>query len=124
MSKIYTDYFNKTAITLPDKFIDVKTGESHTVSPKVQEQIEYHTKNSTLIHLVLSALNQYLNPRMVPGGTEEILVELSEIKKMLQEGIVKNESQGLIYPINQPEQSIDLDMDIKNLQKVLDAFGG
>ena len=27
------------------QFIDVKTGESHMVSSKVQEQIEYHANN-------------------------------------------------------------------------------
>ena len=44
MSKIYTDYINKTALTIPGNFIDVKTGESHIVSSKVQDQIEYHAQ--------------------------------------------------------------------------------
>ena len=86
MSKIYTDYVNKTAITVPETYIDVKTGESHIVSSKIQDQIEYHAQNSTLIHLLFSALTTYLHPRVINGGTEEVLFELSEIKKILQQG--------------------------------------
>ncbi|MDP4164310.1 MAG: hypothetical protein Q8898_14510 [Bacillota bacterium] len=81
MPRTFTDYLNKTAITLPDTFIDVRTGDSHIVSPKIQNQIEYHANNNTLIHLVLSALNSYLHPRSLKGDNEEILLELLEIKK-------------------------------------------
>ncbi len=96
MSKIYTDYVNKTAISVPETYIDVKTGESHTVSSKVQDQIEYHSQNSTLIHLLFSALTTYLHPRAINGGTEEILFELSEIKKILQQGTyIQNHSNPL-----------------------------
>jgi|RhiMetdeSRZDD1v2_1073273.scaffolds.fasta_scaffold761472_2 hypothetical protein len=124
MSKIYTDYNNKIAITVPDTFIDVKTGESHTVSTKLQEQIEYHAQNNTLIHLLFSALTTYLHPRTINGGTEEILFELSEMKKILQQGTY---IQNHAYPfkgINQkPIESLK-GLELKELEEVLDAFGG
>lgn len=123
MSEIYTDYINKTAITLPETYIDVKTGESYPITSKIKEQIEYHANNNTLIHLVLSALNQYLHPRMVKGGSEEILYELLEIKKMMENGFTtKNESTFVSHPSNQQKNTMELDMD--DLEEVLEAFGG
>ena len=124
MSKIHTDYVNKIAITVPETFIDVKTGESHIVSTKIQDQIEYHAQNNTLIHLLFSALTTYLHPRTINGGTEEILFELSEMKKILQQGTY---IQNHAYPfksINQkPIESLK-ELDLKELEEVLDAFGG
>ncbi len=124
MSKIYTDYDNKIAITVPDTFIDVKTGESHTVSTKLQEQIEYHAQNNTLIHLFFSALTTYLHPRTIKGGTEEILFELSEIKEMLQQGTyIQNHSNSLKSFHQKPIESLE-GLELKELEEVLDAFGG
>ena len=67
MSKIYTDYINKTAITVPETYIDVKTGESHTGTSKIEDQIEYHAQNSTLVHLLFPHLlpTYILEPSMV-----------------------------------------------------------
>ncbi|MDE3838782.1 hypothetical protein C0966_05230 [Bacillus methanolicus] len=123
MVKTYTDYINKIAISIPDKFIDVKTGETHAVSQKLQEQIEYHANNSTLIHLVFSALDQYLKPKAANGVTEEILLELSEIKRMIENGYI---------PLNHSPQSFvsknkDLtpkSVDLKEVEDILEAFGG
>ena len=124
MTKIHTDYVNKIAITVPETFIDVKTGESHTVSSKIQDQIEYHAQNNTLNHLLFSALTSYLHPRSINGGTEEILFELSEMKKILLQGThIQNHS----YPPNsikqKPIESLK-GVDLKELEEVLDAFGG
>ena len=63
MSKIYTDYINRTALTVPDQFIDVKSGETILVSTEIFEQIEYHAENQTLIHLVLSALTSIFSTK-------------------------------------------------------------
>lgn len=124
MSRIYTDYINKTAITIPDKFIDVKTGESHTVSAKMQEQIDYHANNSTLMHLVFSALHSYLHPKqMYDRGTKEILFELTEIKKMMQQGFIPKHHPNHLYS-SQPQHVAPVDLDIKEIEDVLDAFGG
>jgi hypothetical protein len=123
MSKIYTDYVNKTAISVPETYIDVKTGESHTVSSKVQDQIEYHSQNSTLIHLLFSALTTYLHPRTINGETEEILFELSEIKKVLQQGTyIQNHSNPLKSTHQKPIESLK-GLDLKELEEILDAFG-
>lgn len=125
MSETYTDYINKTAITLPDTYIDVKTGETFPVSPKIQEEIEYHAYNNTLIHLVLSALDQYLHPKKVKsGGSEEILFELLEIKKMLVNvSTIKDLSSLDLRPRNQQiKHSLELKME--DLNEVLEAFGG
>ncbi|MCQ6276129.1 hypothetical protein JMM81_14470 [Bacillus sp. V3B] len=123
MSRIFTDYVNKVAITIPEKFIDVKTGESHPVSQKVQDQIDYHTQNNTLIHFVMSALTHYLHPKKVNGGTEEILYELSEIKRMMQQMPTLTTDAPLF--MDQHEQiKVPVDVDIKELEEILDAFGG
>lgn len=123
MARTYTDYINKIALTVPDQFIDVKTGTVHSVSQKIQDQIEYHSNNDTLMHLVFSALNGYLHPKVVHGGTEEILIELMEIKKMLQHGYSPQNHSKLAPPLyNRSTGSIELDL--KEVEDVLEAFGG
>lgn len=124
MSNTYTDYVNKIAITVPERYIDVKTGETYTVSPKVAEQIEYHANNSSLSHLVLSALHQYLSPKPVlNGGTGEILQQLADIKEILANGV---------YPLRPSvHQRIGKDqtdatnlLNMKEVEDILEAFGG
>ncbi|HZG59775.1 MAG TPA: hypothetical protein VEY68_04725 [Anoxybacillus sp.] len=122
MSKIYTDYMNRIALTIPDRFIDVKTGESYSVSPKIQEQIEYHTKNNTLIHLIFSALNSYLNTRTAQRVPDEILSELAEIKKMLEQGYIPAQHSSISLPSK--EKSAPKDLDIREVEDILEAFGG
>ena len=122
MSKTYTDYINKTAITIPETYIDVKTGESHMVPSKIEDQIEYHAQNSTLIHLLFSALTTYLQPRVANGGTEEVLFELSEIKKMLQQGTyIQNSPKHFKGSHKKTNQSLK-GLDLKELEEVLEAF--
>lgn len=123
MAEIFTDYINKTILTLPDKFIDVKTGESHIVSQKMQEQIEYHTNNNTLIHLLLSALTNYLHPKLMHGGNEEILFELSEIKKMMQQGYAQKNNFQVSNPTLQRHHA-PIDLEMSDIKDVLEAFGG
>ncbi|XIH33030.1 hypothetical protein C1N70_12150 [Cytobacillus firmus] len=121
MIRTYTDYVNKTALTIPDQFIDVKTGASVKVSKKLQEQVDYHSNNNTLIHLVLSALNSYLHPKNM--NSDIILSEIHEIKKMIQSGYV---------PVQTPafkekkilHEAIPDEVDIKEVEDVLEAFGG
>lgn len=123
MADIYTDYVNRTVLTLPDTFIDVKTGETLQVSPKMLEQVEYHTNNNTLIHLLLSALNDYLHPKRIQGGSEEVLQQLSEIKNILQKGYIPRNNLQIPYPSNH-RQLAPLDLELKDIDDVLDAFGG
>ena len=120
MFRTYTDYVNKTALTIPDKYIDVKTGETLQISTKVQEQIEYHSKNNTLIHLVLSSLQCYLHPKTINEGSNQTLLnELNEIKNMLQMGYtpVSNKHIAENHLKSRP-------IDLKEVEDVLDAFGG
>ncbi|WP_442599216.1 hypothetical protein [Neobacillus sp. D3-1R] len=126
MSETYTDYINKTAITLPDTYIDVKTGETFPVSPVIQEQIEYHAYNNTLIHLVLSALDQYLHPRKVKGkgGSEEILFELLEIKKMLVNVSTIKDLSSLDLRSRNQQIRHSMELKMEDLNEVLEAFGG
>lgn len=123
MSRIFTDYYNKTAITLPDEFIDVKTGDSHMVSSKIRDQIEYHAKNNTLIHLVLSALNSYLHPRLHNGNLDEVLFELSEIKKMMQYGTSQTKYSPYVKQLGDLQKE-SKDLNLEDIEEVLDAFGG
>lgn len=124
MFRTYTDYVNKTAITIPDKFIDVKTGASHTVSPIIQEQIEYHSKNNTLIHLVLSSLYCYLHPKTINEGSNQILLdEINEIKRMLQSVHIPLNHHSMAES-HFKQKSESLPIDIKEVEDVLEAFGG
>ena len=77
--------------------------------------------NQTLIHLLLSALNTYLHPRTMNGNTEEILLELSEIKQMLQ-GYHPTTSK-VDVPLNK-SQNGTLDIDMNEVEDILDVFGG
>jgi hypothetical protein len=121
MSKIYTDYINRTALTVPDIFIDVKSGETISVSTEIFEQIEYHSENQTLIHLVLSALHQYLQPNQTNRNSNEIFLELAEIKKMLQ-GYPSITARTRLPVQSVPEEIDDLDM--KEVEDILEVFGG
>lgn len=124
MSNTYTDYHNKIAITVPERYIDVKTGESYAVSPKIIEQIEYHADNSTLNHLIMSALHHYLSPRpILNGGSAEILQQLADIRAILENGVYQ------IQPVAQPKFRKDQTeaaklLDMKDIEDILDAFGG
>lgn len=122
MSETYTDYVNRIAITIPDKYIDIKTGESHKVAPKIQEQIEYHTNNSTLSHLVFTALTHYFATKTSTGSNAEVLNELAEIKKMISQGYIPlSPSKKPRNPISKKKQK---EVDIHEVDEVLDAFGG
>jgi hypothetical protein len=121
MSKMYTDYINRTALTVPDIFIDVKSGETISVSTEIFEQIEYHSENQTLIHLVLSALHQYLQPNQTNRNSNEIFLELAEIKKMLQGYPTVTARTRL--PVQSVPEEID-DLDMKEVEDILEVFGG
>lgn len=118
--RTYTDYANKTALTLPDDFIDVKTGNSIKVSQKILEQVDYHSNNNSLIHLVLSALNSYLHPKNM--NSEIILAEINEIKKMMQSGYVPDQTPA--YKEMAFQGSKQDEVDLKEVEDVLEAFGG
>ncbi|MEC1892251.1 hypothetical protein ACOSZF_12040 [Cytobacillus firmus] len=118
--RTYTDYANKTALTIPDHFIDVKTGNSVKVSQKIQEQVDYHSNNNTLIHLVLSALNSYLHPKNM--NSDIILSEIHEIKKMMQSGYAAGQTPA--YKETVFHGSKQDEVDLKEVEDVLEAFGG
>ena len=122
MSTMYTDYVNRTALTVPEQFIDVKTGEAIAVSSKIQEQIEYHADNGTLIHLVLSSLHSYFHSKRTSGSSEEVLMELSEIKRMLQQGYFTR-IPHVNLPLNKSQQS-SMDLDMREVEDILEVFGG
>lgn len=121
MSKLYTDYFNQTALTVPSHFIDVKSGESLEVSTEIFDQIEYHAENQTLIHLVLSALTEYFHPIKKRALNEDILMELTEIKQMLQGHQINNAYVSNSKKKTQPKST---DLDLKEVDDILDVFGG
>lgn len=121
VSKTYTDFLNKIAITIPDQFIDVKSGNSHQVSAKIQEQIEYHANNNTLQHLIFSALHDFMKPKSSNYQTNLILEELSTIKNLLQRenspSIQKTKRQ---FTASESGSSLDLE----EVENVLEYFGG
>ncbi|WP_170169156.1 hypothetical protein [Mesobacillus subterraneus] len=124
MSNTYTDYENKIAITVPERYIDVKTGESYSVSPKIVDQIEYHAENSTLNHLVFAALHFYLNPRpSVNGGAGEILRQLADIKSILEHGVYQFKPAAQQRSNKEETDAVKL-LNIKDVEDILEAFGG
>ncbi|MBS8264402.1 hypothetical protein DYI25_08140 [Mesobacillus boroniphilus] len=124
MSNTYTDYVNKIAITVPERYIDVKTGESYSVSPKIVDQIEYHADNSSLSHLVLSALHHYLNPKPVlSGGSAEILQQLADIRAMLENGTFHIQPLVKEKTIKEQTDAAKL-LNMKEVEDILEAFGG
>ncbi|RIW37314.1 hypothetical protein D3H55_04560 [Bacillus salacetis] len=122
MGETYTDYVNRVAITIPDNYIDIKTGDSHAVSKLIQEQIEYHAHNHTLVHLVFSALDQYFKPAAAKSGTNtEIMQELEAIKALLQRGYIPGIAAA------DPARTVPKKpkaLDISDLNDILEAFGG
>lgn len=123
MSKTYTDYFNKTALTISDSYIDVKTGNNIQISPKVKEQIEYHSRNHTLNHLLLSALHCYMHPKTANGNNDLILSEIAELKRLIQAGNFS------VNPASKPNgpaayRTDQTDLDMAEVVDVLEAFGG
>ncbi|WP_174615524.1 hypothetical protein [Virgibacillus ihumii] len=124
MSKVYTDYMNETTLTIPDTFIDVKTGESYSVSARTQEQIAYHAKNNTLIHLVFAALDHYLQSQPIRNtGPNEIMLELLEIKKMMQRGYYNKPHFNNKTSPNS-KTNVTGKINIKDAEDVIEAFGG
>lgn len=121
MSNTYTDYVNKIAITVPERYIDVKTGESYSVSPKIVDQIEYHADNSSLSHLVLSALHHYLNPKS--GGSVEILQQLADIRAILENGTYYIQPAVKTNTIKEETAAAKL-LNMKEVEDILEAFGG
>lgn len=120
VSKTYTDFIKKIALTIPEQFIDVKTGNSYQVSEKMLEQIEYHANNSTLNHLVFSALHDYMKSKSTNVSTNLILKELSTIKKLIKQGnFSENHPPKRQYP-TRSKNSLDMD----EVEDVLEAFGG
>ncbi len=124
MSKNYIDYTNKTVLSIPDHFIHVKTGETQQVSRSVENQIRYHTNNNTLSHLIFSALSDYVNRSHKPianHGSNDVLNELMEIKQMLRQGNVNSTVTQQNHSTHHIQEK---DLDIKELEDVLEAFGG
>ncbi|MCA1059064.1 hypothetical protein LCL96_08960 [Rossellomorea aquimaris] len=128
MSKKYSDYFQDTILTIPEHFINVKTGEEEAITSKIQEQIAYHSRNNTLMHLVFSALHDYLHHskpvqlNMTPDDT--ILEELLDLKRLLlQNGYNSPKSlpEGTIVSRKEQEHS---PVGLKEIDDLLEAFGG
>ncbi|GEN53778.1 hypothetical protein [Halobacillus faecis] len=122
MPNVYHDYFKQTVLTIPDSFIDIKTGNSHDVSSKIREEVAYHSENNTLNHLIFSALSHYFHK---DAGTQKketnnVLSELLEIKRMLAAGSYQRESISPSY--KRPQ--VTKDMDIQEIEDLLEAFGG
>lgn len=120
VSKTYTDFINKIALTIPEQFIDVKTGISYQVSEKMQEQIEYHTSNSTLNDLVFSALHDYMKSKSTNISTNLILKELSTLQKLIEQGNFSGNHSTKGQYATRNNNSLDID----EVEDVLEAFGG
>ncbi|WP_082235287.1 hypothetical protein [Halobacillus massiliensis] len=122
MSQIFSDYFNDTVLSLPENFIDVKTGETFVVSPKVIEELKYHSENNTLKHLIISALHEYFHGVPVQnGGSNELLSELLAIKQLLNSG---NRSSFQVPASSAPTHGSSQKLNMKEIEDVLDAFLG
>jgi len=123
MSWKYSDYLNETVLSIPDKFINVKTGESQYIIQRVHEQLAYHSQNNTLIYLILSALDDYLQPQTSrDAGAEKILTELVEIKKLILNRSTTNHSIINTNSISKPPRQSNLRL--QDIEELIEAFGG
>ncbi|GGA75895.1 hypothetical protein GCM10008025_19440 [Ornithinibacillus halotolerans] len=123
MSWKYSDYLNKTVLSIPDKFINVKTRESQYIIQRVHEQLAYHSQNNTLIYLILSALDDYLQPQTSrDAGAEKILTELVEIKKLILNRSTTNHSIINTNSISKPPRQSNLRL--QDIEELIEAFGG
>jgi hypothetical protein len=122
MPKTYKDYFHQNVLTIPDTFIDVRTGDHQNISTKILEEVEYHSENNTLNHLIFSALHDYFHkastPQQVPS---DVLTELFEIKRMLHSG---KEIQSGSHPSAIKKSPPLQGRNMKEIADVLEAFGG
>ncbi|MCA1022045.1 hypothetical protein [Halobacillus litoralis] len=123
MSHTYRDYFNETVVTIPDKYIDVRTGHSEAVEAKVRKELAYHAENNTLQHFLLSALHQYLSApgEGRPSGEDPVLRELRTIKEMLTRGTRPSGAPSSPSVPKLPSSGL---IDQKELEDMLEAFGG
>ncbi|MGR9047470.1 dehydrogenase [Halobacillus faecis] len=122
MSNVYHDYFKETVLTIPDSFIDIKTGDHHAVSDEIKKEISYHSENNTLNHLIFSALNHYFHKAAAsqPEGTNGVLSELLEIKRLLAGGSYQKGN----VPLSNKKTTGSQEMDIQEIEELLEAFGG
>ncbi|WP_281659060.1 hypothetical protein [Halobacillus sp. Cin3] len=123
MSHTYRDYFNETVVTIPEKYIDVRTGHAQTVEADVIKELAYHAENNTLQHFLLSALHQYLSAPAAGGtpGGDPVLDELRTIKEMLTRGAF---SSGPSSRKSVPPLAASAFIDQKEIEDMLEAFGG
>ncbi|MCR8848748.1 hypothetical protein NQ095_10050 [Rossellomorea sp. SC111] len=128
MSKKYADYFQDTILTIPESFVNVKTGETKAITSKVQEQVAYHAKNNTLNHLVFSALHDYLHhskPVQVNRQSESaILDELLELKRLLLPNGNDSSKSLNECTIKSPKELDHTSVGMKEIDDLLEAFGG
>ncbi|WP_061810745.1 hypothetical protein [Rossellomorea vietnamensis] len=128
MPKKYADYFQDTILTIPESFVNVKTGETKAITSKVVEQVAYHAKNNTLIHLVFSALDDYLHhvkPVQVHRQSEHaILEELLELKRLLLQNGNDSSKNLNEYTVKSPKEQDHTSVGMKEIDDLLEAFGG
>ncbi|MBW3113770.1 MULTISPECIES: hypothetical protein [Bacillaceae] len=128
MPRKYSDYFQETILTIPESFINVKTGETEAITSKIQDQIAYHSKNNTLSHFIFSALHDYLHhSKTVQGNVASdhaILEELSSLKRLLlQNGYDSSKSSNECTIVSRKEQD-PTTVGLKEIDDLLEAFGG
>ncbi|WP_407271082.1 hypothetical protein [Radiobacillus sp. PE A8.2] len=122
MSTTYTDYIHKVAVTMLEEYIDVRTGETHEVTSIVHDQIAYHAENGTLGHLVFSALHHFLHGKQTSQKKiDEILYQLSDIRAMMDQGYTTSiRPTGKTTSVQKKINGVD----IKEIDDILEAFGG
>ncbi|MGG4169886.1 hypothetical protein ABEW00_20780 [Rossellomorea vietnamensis] len=128
MSRKYSDYFQDTILTIPENFINVKTGETEAVTSKIHEQIAYHSKNNTLSHFIFSALHNYLHHsktvQVNVASDHAILEELSNLKRLLlQNGYDASKSSNECTIMSRKKQD-HTTVGLKEIDDLLEAFGG
>ncbi|UOQ44808.1 hypothetical protein MUN89_02310 [Halobacillus salinarum] len=121
----FIDYVNRAAVPKLEEYIDIKTGDTRQISQEVQDQLDYHAKNSTLIHLLYSALDHYFSKGQPSVSTDhpDIFKELSIIKGLLQQGAyipAQSRKQGKPSRVTTTPQSLSME----EVEEVLEAFIG
>ncbi|MFD1017656.1 hypothetical protein [Thalassobacillus hwangdonensis] len=120
MADTYIDYGHKIVLPLPEAYIDIKTGDSREISQEIKDQLTYHADNSTMLHLLCSALDAYFSSGKGESFSD-VMKEISDIRRLLEKGY---------SPYNSPSNSStkrnsqSKSLDLSEISDVLEAFGG
>ncbi|EJW14325.1 hypothetical protein M5X00_23265 [Paenibacillus alvei] len=109
--KLLKQIGDTTSFTIPDEYVDIKTGEKSPVRPEMIAFINEHLNNRNLVHALMTCIDSYIDSgkraaqHQTIAGEDSILnrieSKLDDLKSKLQSGHFNISSQ--------PESEISAD---------------